>query len=72
MNKIDTYREVLKTLKDWEPYILQESGLPGPRGILLLPPGQVLEGFESGRSPPNTPYLLPHHGDSQRTKKTLG
>ncbi len=36
MNKIDTYREVLKTLKDWEPYLLQESGLPGPRGNIEL------------------------------------
>jgi hypothetical protein len=36
MNKIDTYREVLKILKDWEPYLLQESGLPGPRGNLEL------------------------------------
>jgi hypothetical protein len=32
MTKIETYRQVLKTLADWEPYLLQESGLPGPRG----------------------------------------
>jgi hypothetical protein len=36
MNKTDTYRQVLKTLVDWEPYLLQESGLPGPRGNLEL------------------------------------
>jgi hypothetical protein len=30
------YREVLKTLEDWEPYLLRESGLPGPRGNLEL------------------------------------
>jgi HEAT repeat protein len=36
MTKIETYRQVLKTLADWEPYLLQESGLPGPRGNLEL------------------------------------
>jgi hypothetical protein len=36
MGKADVYCEVLKTLKDWEPYLLQESGLPGPRGNLEL------------------------------------
>jgi hypothetical protein len=30
MTKIETYRQVLKTLADWEPYLLQESGQPGP------------------------------------------
>jgi len=36
MNKAENYRQVLKTLADWEPYLLQESGLPGPRGNLEL------------------------------------
>jgi hypothetical protein len=36
VNKTETYRLILKTLKDWEPYLLQESGLPGPRGNLEL------------------------------------
>jgi hypothetical protein len=36
MTKADIYRQVLKTLPDWEPYLLQESGLPGPRGNLEL------------------------------------
>jgi hypothetical protein len=36
MNKSDTYRQTLGTLPDWEPYLLQESGLPGPRGNLEL------------------------------------
>ena len=36
MNKADSYRQVLKTLTDWEPYLLKESGLPGPRGNLEL------------------------------------
>jgi hypothetical protein len=36
MNKSETYRQVLSALPDWEPYLLQESGLPGPRGNLEL------------------------------------
>jgi hypothetical protein len=36
MNKIDIYRQKLNTLQNWEPYLLQESGLPGPRGNLEL------------------------------------
>jgi hypothetical protein len=36
MAKTDEYRQVLKSLEDWEPYLLQESGLPGPRGNLEL------------------------------------
>jgi hypothetical protein len=36
MNKTETYRQTLSALKDWEPYLLQESGLPGPRGNLEL------------------------------------
>ena len=36
MNKAETYRQKLGTIQDWEPYLLQESGLPGPRGNLEL------------------------------------
>ena len=36
MNKTESYRQTLKTLADWEPYLLQESGLPGPRGNIEL------------------------------------
>jgi hypothetical protein len=36
MSKIDAYRETLKSLADWTPYLLQESNLPGPRGNLEL------------------------------------
>ena len=36
MNKSETYRKTLSALTDWEPYLLQESGLPGPRGNLEL------------------------------------
>jgi hypothetical protein len=36
LTNADVYREKLKTLPDWEPYLLRESGLPGPRGNLEL------------------------------------
>ena len=36
MNKTEIYRQTLASLQDWEPYLLQESGLPGPRGNLEL------------------------------------
>jgi hypothetical protein len=36
MNKFDLYRQALAGLPDWQPYLLQESGLPGPRGNLEL------------------------------------
>jgi hypothetical protein len=35
-NKITFYIEKLKSLKDWDNYLLKESGLPGPRGNLEL------------------------------------
>src|SRR5665647_922436 len=34
--KITFYKEKLRSLKDWESYLLKESGLPGPRGNLEL------------------------------------
>jgi hypothetical protein len=36
MTKSDTYRHTLSNLPDWEPYLLKQSGLPGPRGNLEL------------------------------------
>ncbi len=36
MTKAEAYREKLAALKDWEPFLLKESGLPGPRGNLEL------------------------------------
>jgi hypothetical protein len=44
MNKTETYRQMLRTLQDWEPYLLQESGLPGPRGNLELAQAVADEG----------------------------
>jgi hypothetical protein len=36
MKKADMYRQDLRALADWDDYLLQESGLPGPRGNLEL------------------------------------
>jgi hypothetical protein len=36
MSKTDEYRQHLRRLKDWSPFLLKESGLPGPRGNLEL------------------------------------
>jgi len=44
MTKYADYRGALQGLKDWEPYLLQESGLPGPRGNLELAQAVADEG----------------------------
>ena len=36
MNKTETYRQTLRSLKDWVPFLKKNSGLPGPRGNLEL------------------------------------
>ena len=36
MSKIAEYRQKLKDLKNWTPFLLKNSGLPGPRGNLEL------------------------------------
>jgi hypothetical protein len=36
MTKIDHYAQILQTLTDWDSYLLQNSGLPGPRGNIEL------------------------------------
>ncbi len=47
MSKIEIYREKLRQLKDWEPFLLRESGLPGPRGNLELAQAVAEEGNEA-------------------------
>jgi hypothetical protein len=42
--KIEQYRETLRTLETWEPFLLQASGLPGPRGNLELAQAVAAEG----------------------------
>ena len=36
MSKTDDYRQALRTLNDWVPFLMEQSGLPGPRGNLEL------------------------------------
>jgi len=68
MNKTDHYRHTLKTLAPaaWESFLLQESGLPGPRGNLELVQAVADEGDEAlfrrllsfgpDRAPTNSPH----------------
>jgi hypothetical protein len=44
MSKIAEYREALRALPEWEPYLLAESRLPGPRSNLELLEAAVQEG----------------------------
>ncbi len=46
MGKIDAYREVLRGLESWEPFLLAESNLPGPRANLELACAVAMEGNE--------------------------
>jgi hypothetical protein len=65
MGKIDDYRENLRTLDDWDAYLLEHSNLPGPRGNLELAQAAADEGSEeqfmrwaaldSEQAPGNTP-----------------
>ena len=36
MTKVEEYRRALRELPDWEAFLLEHSGLPGPRGNLEL------------------------------------
>jgi hypothetical protein len=36
MSKVEEYRLVLRGLAEWDPYLLEQSGLPGPRGNIEL------------------------------------
>jgi hypothetical protein len=66
MSKIDVYRETLRSLDNWEPFLLEESGLPGPRGNLELAQAVADEGneamfarwrtFDAQQAPVNSPY----------------
>ena len=66
MTKTDAYREKLKTLPHWDEYLLQESGLPGPRGNIELAQAVADEGdlqlferylaYSADIAPVNSPY----------------
>jgi hypothetical protein len=67
VNKIETYRAMLRmrTLPDWDAYLLQESHLPGPRSNLELAQAVADEGdaalferyiaMDATQAPQNTP-----------------
>jgi hypothetical protein len=44
MNKIEIYRATLKSTPNWDDYLLEHSGLPGPRGNLELAQAVAQEG----------------------------
>jgi hypothetical protein len=66
MRKVECYRAKLRTLADWDAFLLQESGLPGPRGNLELAQAVAEEGtpelfrryaaYTADRAPVNSPY----------------
>ena len=65
MTKINDYRDTLRELDDWVPFLRKESGLPGPRGNLELAYAVAEEGrkqqFEqllSFRAEENTPEVF--------------
>ena len=43
ISKVDEYRARLRSLKQWNRFLLKESGLPGPRGNLELAQAFALE-----------------------------
>ena len=65
MGKIDQYREQLRSLDDWDAFLLTESRLPGPRANLELAFAVAQEGTEdqllryatldAKQAPQNTP-----------------
>jgi len=65
MGKRDDYRATLRALKEWDAFLLTESGLPGPRGNLELAQAVADEGdeelfrrylsFTPGQAPTNSP-----------------
>ena len=66
MSKTEDYRKKLRELESWDEYLLQESGLPGPRGNLELAQVVADEGdaalferylaYTPTRRPVNSPY----------------
>lgn len=44
MGKVNEYRETLKNLDDWDQYLIDKSGLPGPRANLELAEAVAEEG----------------------------
>lgn len=68
MTKIDLYRTTLKSMPDWDEYLLEHSGLPGPRANLELAQAVAQVGdatlfrrylaLDPERAPTNTPLVF--------------
>ena len=68
MSKADEYRATLRTLDSWDSYLLEMSGLPGPRGNLELAQVVADEGdldlfrryiaYTADQAPENSPYVF--------------
>ncbi|HNS51841.1 MAG TPA: HEAT repeat domain-containing protein [Anaerolineae bacterium] len=68
MTKIDLYRIALKSMLDWDEYLLEHSGLPEPRANLELAQAVAQEGdvtlfrrylaLDPERAPTNTPHVF--------------
>jgi hypothetical protein len=66
MSKADEYRVILRTLDNWDSYLVEKSGLPGPRGNLELAQVVADEGdrrlfdrylrYTAEQAPVNSPY----------------
>jgi len=66
MSKMDDYCKKLRQLENWDAYLMQESGLPGPRGNLELAQVVADEGnaplferylaYTADLAPTNSPY----------------
>ncbi len=65
MKKVQAYIEKLKSIENWDTYLMQESGLPGPRGNIELAQAVaeigneekflLLLNFTPEKAPVNTP-----------------
>jgi hypothetical protein len=65
VTRINDYRQVLRKLDDWIPFLMKESSLPGPRGNLELAHAVAEEGtkrqfeqFLSFQAEENTPEVF--------------
>lgn len=68
MSKIDHYRQSLRRLDDWDAFLMNESGLPGPRANLELAQAVADEGdldrfqryltYDPLKAPTNSPQVF--------------
>jgi hypothetical protein len=66
VSKAENYRQQLKQLDDWVPFLLRQSGLPGRRANLELAAAVAAEGdkalflrlstYDAAQAPVNSPY----------------